>query len=641
MSVTRPPARSRNRSRSLTQFAQEPLLLLALSVAALYYGRAILIPLAMALTLHFLLAPAVALLERARLPRVPAVLVTVALIFALMASIGWVVARQLVQVANDLPSYRLNIRDKISSLHLPTTGPLGTAVASLSEVEKELSSKPAPTQAIESARNTRRAREARHEAGEKQPTPVVIVPAPVSDLAYLRSLAITLLRPLGTAGMVFIFTLYMLLKREDLRNRLLLLAGMGHMNVMAQAMNDAATRISRYLVINAVVNATYGVVVGIGLYLLHVPYATLWGALAGILRLVPYAGTLAGGIMPVSFALAVFDSWGPPLYVLLLIALLEAVLSNFLEPWLYGNHTGISSLALVTTAVVWTLLWGIPGLVLSTPLTVCLIVMGRHIPQLSFLHILLGDEAELAPEAHFYERLLAMDQAEARAIADKFLETRPMADLYDTVVLPALALAEQDRHKGALEDSRASFLFQSATELIAEMADNHAVTATAPDSTLPRSRACAVVCVPAADQADEIAATMLAQLLERLGHKTMLLPAAALAPEVLNRIGQERDTVVFLSALPPFAFARARSLALRIREHLPENRLLVGLWASSVQADPSLTGNPERFGAARPEAVVRSLTQAIRQIGACTHEGLAPATQANAAEAAAEPAVQA
>ena len=274
-------------------------------------------------------------------------------------------------------------------------------------------------------------------------------------------------------------------------------------------------------------------------------------------------------------------------------------------------HTGISTLALLVMAVFWTLLWGWPGLVLSTPLTVCLIVMGLHMPQLSFLHILLGDQAQLAPEAKFYERLLAMDQAEAHVIAEGFLSNHPLADLYDVVLLPALSLAERDRHQGALDEVRASFVFQCANELLAELSDSAVL---APDTDPAESalghRSFPVICVSTQDQADEIAATMLAQLLEQAGNKTLQLPSTALSDEILRRLSEETETVICVSALPPFAFAETRALCQRVRQRLPRNRILVGLWDPALDAERIR----ERLSTCRPDRVVTNLAQAVLQI---------------------------
>jgi predicted PurR-regulated permease PerM len=608
--------------------SNEPMLVLGLVLLTLYFARDLLIPFAMAITLNFLLAPAVIRLERLRLQRLPAVILVVLLASALMGGIGWVVGWQLLNVASELPSYRQNIDAKLAAMHAPTSGPVGNAISGIQFLNQDLSGtqtpQPLPPSEPSKARSIQRTREAEGQTPQANSSPaqVVVVEPPISDRAYLQQLLKPIIKPLATLGMVLIFTIYMLIKREDLRNRVLLLAGMGRLNVMTQALEDAAQRISSYLLMNVLVNASYGAVFGVGLFLLQVPNATLWGVLLAILRMVPYAGMIIGAGLPLFFAFAVFPGWWPALFVLLLFVVLEMMVSNFIEPWLYGTHTGISPLALVTTAMVWTLLWGLPGLILSTPLTVCLIVMGRYVPQMSFLHILLGDEAQLAPEAHFYERLLAMDQTEARHIADKFLEGHRLVDLYDGVVLSALSLAEQDRHKGFLDDTRSTFLFQSATELIAELTDYHSPL---PDPATAQTEAlldkgCPVVCIPANDQADEIAAVMLAQLLEQRGHKSMLLPAAALSPEIVERLREEPSTMICISALPPFAFVHARNLCQQVREWLPENRILIGLWGATGDSDTLR----ERFGPGRPQAVATTLAQAIEFGHPCERPFTAP-----------------
>ena len=271
--------------------------------------------------------------------------------------------------------------------------------------------------------------------------------------------------------MVLIFTVFMLLKREDLRNRLLRLAGLGQLNLMTQALDDASGRVSRYLLMQFLVNAGFGTLFGFGLYCIGVPYPALWGVVAGILRYVPYVGTMVAATLPLALSLAVFDGWLRPLLVFLLVAGLELIIANFVEPWLYGARVGISSLALLVTAVFWTVLWGPAGLILSTPLTVCVVVLGRYFPQLSFLHTMLGDEPVLAAEAQIYQRLLAMDQLEAQAVVDEFLKGRPLVELYDLVLLPALSMAEQDRHKGAIDAAREEFLFLSINEMVVELSE--------------------------------------------------------------------------------------------------------------------------------------------------------------------------
>ena len=355
----------------------------------------------------------------------------------------------MVDVANQLPLYRENIHAKIEAFHLPVTGQLGQAAKSVQEIVEELAS---PSRAILGLGSTGPEAE---QAERAAPAQCLLSPfgwfnPQASGWTELRDLGTPVLAPLGRAGMVLIFTVFMLLKREDLRNRLLRLAGLGQLNLMTQALDDASGRVSRYLLMQFLVNAGFGMLFGFGLYCIGVPNPALWGVVAGILRYVPYVGTMIAATLPLALSLAVFDGWLRPLLVFLLVAGLELIVANFVEPWLYGTRVGISSLALLVTAVFWTVLWGPAGLILSTPLTVCVVVLGRYFPQLSFLHTLLGDEPVLAAEAQIYQRLLAMDQLEAQAVVDKFLKGRPLVELYDLVLIPALSMAEQDRHKGAL-----------------------------------------------------------------------------------------------------------------------------------------------------------------------------------------------
>ncbi|GGH04823.1 AI-2E family transporter [Silvibacterium dinghuense] len=604
----------------------EPIILLALVLAGLYFAREVLIPLAMALTLNFLLAPLVIRFEKLRLRRVSAVILVLTLTTGIIGGVGWIVTRQVLSVVNDLPNYTDNIHDKMEQLHAPADGQVSQTLSSLRAISAAFTGQtPKPSASAAPAApatpsmvhgSTRRARELAErkleEEQEGKPVPVSVISPEETSRQYIAEYLSPMLHPLGTLGMVLIFTVYMLLKREDLRNRLLLLAGFGRLNLMTQALNDAAARISRFLVMNTLVNCGYGILFAGGLYLLRVPNATLWGALLAILRMVPYVGTMIVGTATLLYTLAIFTTWWHALWVFLLFAGMEIVIANFVEPYLYGSRTGISALALVAMAMVWTLLWGWAGLVVSTPLTVCLIVLGRYLPQMSFLHILLGDEAELAPEAKFYERLLATDQAEAHHIADRFLETHTLVDLYDEVVMPALTMTEQDRHKGVLDELRATYLFQSATELIAELTDYRAqanVDPICPPESIP-ARATPVVCIPANDHADEIAATMFAQLLEQCGHKTLMLPGAAVSTEILERLAEEPDTILCISALQPFAFAHARKLALRLREGLPANRILIGLWGAAGDKDALR----ERFGAGRPEVVVGKLRDGLEWV---------------------------
>ena len=576
------------------------------TIASLYFAREVLIPFAFALTLTFLMTPAVAFLQRLRIGRLVSVVATVLVSIAVAGGIGWIIAGQLVDVANQLPQYRQNIHAKIAAFHLPMTGQLGQAAESVKDVEQELGSPDAaPPTSPPAGKNPKQAKAPPTPAA---PMPVQIIQPPTSGWATLRDWGTPVLAPLARAGMVVIFTVFMLLKREDLRNRLLRLAGLGQLNLMTQALDDAAGRVSRYLLMQFLVNAGFGTLFGFGLFLIGVPNPVLWGAVAAILRIVPYVGTLAAATLPIALSLAVFDGWLKPALVFLLVAALELIIGNFVEPWLYGAHVGISSLALLVTSVFWAVLWGQAGLILSTPLTVCVVVLGRYVPQLSFLNILLGDEAVLSPEAQIYQRLLAMDQLEAHTILGQYLKTRPLVELYDSVLIPALSMAEQDRHKGAIDAAREEFLFLSINEMIAEFSEYEPEEPSSAAAEHPDAR---ILCLAAHDRADEVTAAMLAQLLERKGFATLSFPMAGTSPhEWFALIEAGRSDVVCISALPPYAFAPARAMCKQIRERFPKLKVVVCVWGFGGDAEKAKV----RFERSQPDCLCTSLAGAVEKV---------------------------
>jgi predicted PurR-regulated permease PerM len=612
-----------------------PLIILTGLVLILYFARAILIPLALALTLNFLLTPLVLFFQRLPIRRVPAVAMALLISVVALVAVGWVVARQVIQVANDLPKYRLNIHHKIEALHYPAESALGRATESLEEIGKEFTDSgtgpdtPVPElpgrAPLPGAQTAPQAKPAARRQG---PFPVQVVAVPATGLAYLREALAPALVPLATTGMVLIFTVFILIKQEDLRDRFLRLAGVPQLHAMTLALDDAGRRISRYLIMQFLVNTCYGICFGVGLFFIGIPNATLWGVMAGLFRLVPYVGAPTAAAFPLVLAVATFNGWGPPVLVLLLFALLELIASNLVEPWLYGAHTGISSLALLVTTVFWTTIWGWAGLVLAVPLTVCVIVLGRYVPRMSFLHILLGDEKALSVEAQFYQRLLALDQEDARLITTTFLKTHSRLSLYDQVVVPALTLAEQDRHKGALDERRESFVFLSVSEIISELTVHGAdevpaksrklnlrwTQSSTPDLASSRAEPAVpgirIFCLPANDKADEITSSMLAQLLESAGYGVLSLPVGSPFEEILTHLPPEPQDIICISALPPFAFAQASSLCQRVRLHLPQNKIIAGIWGFAGDLEKA----KQRFGGTEPDQVVASLAAAIEQI---------------------------
>lgn len=571
----------------------EPLLLFLGGTLLLFLGKALLIPLAFSLTLCFLVLPLLRPLERHRVPRSAAVAIVAVVTCVSLALGAWFLSRQTVQLSQTLQDHRETLRSRVAALHSPAEDSIERALNTLTEVSADLSHGPS-----------------------SQPVPVRLVPGD-SRLQFAYSVAGVLLKPLAEIGIVIIFAMYMLMRREELRHRLLMIAGTGQLGVMTRALDEAAHRISKYLLMQLAVNACYGVLFGAGMYLIHVPNAILWGVIAGVLRIVPYVGTAMGMVLPLLASVAVSPNWWHPLLVLAWFVFLEVTSSYFLEPSIFSSRTGISSLALLVSAIFWTMLWGWPGLALATPMTVCVVVVAQYVPQLSFLHSLLGTDAQLSPAAHFYERLLATDHAEAFAIAERFLRDKPLLELYDAVLIRALTLAKGDRHRGMLDEARFRFLLLSVGEFIALLADVPQTTTELPAYTngLPRREAMrpatakeiAVVCISAAEAPDQLTTQMMTHVLEHSGFQTLTLTTDGLSSEILSALAAEKDTIVVISALPPFGFAQARSICHRVREHLQENRIAVALWSSAEDHEDTAS----RFGPGRPNAIVATLAQTV------------------------------
>ena len=574
-------------------------------IVGLYFGRQALIPLALATVLAFLLAPVVGWLEKCRCGRLSAVAVVLVLAFALVGTVGWIVTGQLLNIVDQFPSYKANIHDRIQSLGASHGSRLRNATNTVTELSNELSA------ASESAVDKKAGK-----ASGGRPIPVEVTQPPSSAPQYLRTMLGPLTGLIETCVMVIVFTPFMLVKREDLRNRVIRLAGPSQMNVVTRALDDASRRLSRYLLLQFLVNAIYGLIVGGGTYWMGIPHALLWGVLGGLLRFVPYAGVPIAAAFPVALALALFPGWHQAALIFGLFVVLELITGNLVEPWLYGAHTGISSLAILVAAVFWTILWGPVGLILSTPLTVCIFLVGLYVPQLSFLDVLLGDEPGLPLEAQFYQRLLALDQDEARHVAEIYLKEKPLWSFYDSVLIPALALAERDRHLNSLGAETASFVSQSVRELIEELGerspnDNEPLTfdpgglngTHRDDATLSGVR---FVCIPAGDEADELVAMMIGQLLERSGCDARYLSFAPRA-DLLDEMAKDITHIAIVSALPPFAVGQARSLCKRLRQRHPELKIILGLW----NFENGIAKGQERLGLGSADVVVTSLQQAI------------------------------
>ena len=540
----------------------------AIVVAALYFARDVLIPFALALLLTFLLAPAVLRLRRWGLGRIPAVMTTVVVAFSVIGLLGWVVTGQLLNLAYQLPSYQENISQKLKSFDTPGEGLFERTGRVFSELNRDLSDGVAPAETD----------------GTREPMPVTVQAPPATPLEAIEAFVSPLLAPIATAGVVIVLVIFMLIGREDLRDRFIGLVGTSRLNVTTQALDDAGLRISRYLLMQFLVNVTYGVPIGVGLYLIGVPNALLWAVLATLLRFVPFLGPLIAMALPLLLAFAVDPGWSMLLMTGGLFLVLELISNNVVEPWLYGASTGISSVAIMVATIFWTWLWGPVGLLLSTPLTVCLAVAGRYVPQLSFLSVLLGNEPALKPEARLYQRMLAMDSEEASEVAGELLEKLSLMQVYDEVVIPALSLAESDRHEGLLEEDRKCFIIDNTRELVTELAEMYAARAGVQGpSAEPSPPPAPIVCIPARDESDELGGVMLRELLRATHVHLDLRSVSESLDQQIAYIRGANASFVIVSSVPPSAVRHAVHVCKRLQAELPDVRVIVGLW--SIDAD--------------------------------------------------------
>ncbi|TXN61189.1 AI-2E family transporter, partial [Methylobacterium sp. WL6] len=419
-------------------------LLVVAVMAALYFGRDILVPVTLAILLSFVLVPAVRLLGHIRVPRVPAVLLVVVVVFGALFGIGTLIAREGGQLVSDLPRYSLVMQDKIKSLRGATadTGTLSRIVDVFQDLSATLSPPPPP--------------ELKGDPGTAgHPLTVEIRATRAGFVENLQTFAGPILHPLATTGLILIFTIFILLQREDLRNRMIRLAGgSGDLRRTTAAIDDAARRLSRFFLAQLALNVAFGVVIGVGLWLIGVPSPTLFGVLAAILRFVPYIGAAISALLPLVLAASVDPGWTMVIATAALFLVVEPIAGHVIEPLLYGHSTGLSPIAVILSATIWTFLWGPIGLVLATPLTVCLVVLGRHVDRLWYLDVLLGDQPALDPPEIFYQRMLANDPAEAIDQGRQFLKERALVTYYDEVVLAGLRLAQEDLSRGTLDRER-------------------------------------------------------------------------------------------------------------------------------------------------------------------------------------------
>ena len=550
-----------------------------LVIACLYWGRVVLIPVALAILLTFLLNPVVNMLQRFGLGRTPPVILIVVLAFGILGGIGWAVTGQLTTLANELPQYTSNLKHKIADLRGAGQGGI---IEKLQRTVEEI---------LDELHKTDSRRQVSPLAPDGEKPVLVAVQAP-SVFWRLP----TLLEPLANAGLVLVLVIFMLLKHADLRNRLIALAGYGQMTLATKALDEAGQRISRYLLMQSLVNGSFGVAVSLGLFLIGVPYAVLWGFLAAALRFIPYVGPAVSALLPIALSLAVFPGWLQPLMVVGLILLLELASNMVMEPLLYGQSAGVSAVALLVAIAFWTWLWGPVGLLLATPLTVCLGVLGKYVPQLQFIGLLMGDESPLQTHSSYYQRLIAKDDDEAAELVDEYLQTHTLNEVYDDLLLPALTSAKRDCAKGALTDEDVQFVVQATRAIVEDLGVRQSQAATLPvDPTKPlvgevrvaTSPPIRILGCPARDTVDELALQMFRQLLNPTRLALEIVSPEILTAEVLSVVEQQGVGLICIAALPPGASAPTRYLCKRLRIRFPALKIVVGRWGfiGNIQED--------------------------------------------------------
>jgi predicted PurR-regulated permease PerM len=554
----------------------------ALSIWLLSWMQPVLVPVALAILLTFILSPLITQMQRWGTPRIPAVIMVVVLTFAMIGSIGWLVARQVTALVDSFPRYEQNLRAKIESLRADQGGFVDRIQRIAEGITRDLE-KP------ESGKgNTRFGPE---------PIPVTVVSeSSPFQLSGLWSAFGPVLQPLSIVGFSIVLLIFMLIRREDLRDRVLSLVGHGRLTLTTKALDEAAERISRYLLMQLIVNGSYGTAVGAGLYLIGVPYAALWGFFAAVLRYIPYLGPWLAALFPLALSVLVSESWSPPLMVLGLFLVLELISNMLIEPWLYGRGVGVSETATLVMIAFWTWLWGPIGLLLATPLTVCLAVVGKHVPALGFLDVLLGDRPALSPATGYYQRLIARDEDEASDIAEAYADRHTLVETFDSLLIPALTSAKREAVSATLSAEEQRRLVDVTRQITEELVSNGKAddgsTQAAPVREADASSALRVrvLAIPARDESDQAALAMLAAALHDRGLgddriELHLSAATALVSEVLDRVDALAPAIACIAALPPGGGAQAKLLCLRLQSRFPDMKIVVGRWGWEGESD--------------------------------------------------------
>ena len=571
------------------------LLICGLIIVLLYLGRPILEPLVIASLLAFILSPLIRRLRQWGVWRVPSVVFAVVFSLGVLGALGTIIAIQITQLAEELPTYETNLRAKIRALGTGrlTSGALERASGTLKDLQEEINKAGAGS------------------APAQKPMLVEVRQPEPRGLETIGNLVRPLLSPLAMTALIVLFLIFILLQREDLRDRFLRLAGTADLQRSTAALDDAGARLSRFFLMQTILNAGFGVVITAGLWLIGVPNAVLWGIFAGLMRFVPFVGGIIAAFFPMALAAAVDPGWSMVIATAGLFVIAEPVAGHLIEPLVYGQHTGLSPVAIVVATLFWTLLWGPVGLLLATPLTVCLVVLGRHIETLQFIEVLLGDEPALEPEERFYQRLLAGDRTEAADMAEAGLRDQGRAQYYDAVPMKALALAHSDAVQGKLAHEKQLKMRDTIEEIVEELREDTGATgeASADDGGQGAwSGKRAVLCLAGRSPLDEAACLLLQQVLEKQGIGARVQPLADIASALSFKIDAQDAPLVCLSYFGAVGNpAHVRYLIRRLRRVMPGTRFLAGFWMLAEHPDKA----EEWRAAVGAQLVATSLAQAL------------------------------
>jgi predicted PurR-regulated permease PerM len=599
--------------------ALQGLLIAAIVITGLYVGREVLVPLALAILLSFVLTPIFLLLRRLKVPRVIGVAIVVTVAFTLILSLGWLMAQQATQLAENLPRYQQVLANKITELRYSATSSriLEKATDALNGLELELTNSQPEHKGDTTLPPV--------EGNLEKPIPVEVhEPAP-KPLELFQRIVGTVLPPLATAGIVILFVIFILLQREDLRDRAIRLLGASDMQRTTSAMNDAAERLSKYFLSQVLINSAYGAFIALGLWLIGVPSPLVWGILAMLMRFVPYVGPFIAAAFPLILAAAVASGWTTFLLTFALYLASELTMGQVIEPLVYGHGTGVSPIAVVLSTVFWAWLWGPLGLLLAMPLTVCLVVLGRHVEGLNFFEVLLGDKPALTPEQSFYQRALTGDAAEATYQAELALKDDPLAAYLDNVALKGLQLAGRDFERGVLDEEKLKRISTTVEEIMDDLADfeprrwfrkvnpaekkeeaEEAQTGLASLSTMDKveeeplpilgptdlapgwEEENSVLCIGGRTLLDAAAASMLAGLLKKHGLKARAAASEAISAGHIVSLDAAKAKLVCLSFLSVRSSpAQVRYFVRRLRRILPSGcMIVVGCWDDDDAAAP-------------------------------------------------------